>query len=333
MRLRSKPLVSVVTPVYNGEKYLVECIESVLSQTYENWEYIIVNNCSTDRTLEIASEFANRDARIKIHNNETFFKIIPNWNHAMRQISPDSKYCKLIHADDLLFPECIEKMVKVAEEKQSAAMVGAYRLNGDHVDCVGFPYPDTSAPGRDICRLTLKRKISIFGSPTTLLLRSEIIRERNPFYDESVLHADKEVCFDILRNYDFGFVHQILTYTRLHDESQSSTFAERLDTSILENFGLLLKYGRHYYDDDEFVEIYRESEKRYYRFLSRKLMALRKKEFWKYHINGLNNMGYKISFRKLFVGTVSELVHMLLNLQITVERIQKFIEKKKRKSF
>jgi glycosyltransferase involved in cell wall biosynthesis len=48
------PLVSILTPVYNGEKYLAECIRSVLAQTYQNWEYTIVNNCSTDKTLEIA---------------------------------------------------------------------------------------------------------------------------------------------------------------------------------------------------------------------------------------------------------------------------------------
>ena len=60
------PLVSVVTPVHNGEAFLRECIESVLAQTYSHWEYIIVDNCSTDRTLEIASEYAIKDTRIKI---------------------------------------------------------------------------------------------------------------------------------------------------------------------------------------------------------------------------------------------------------------------------
>src|SRR4030095_4995561 len=65
----ASPLVSVVTPVYNGERYLAECIESVLAQTYQNWEYIIVNNCSTDRTREIGESYGRKDERIRIHNN------------------------------------------------------------------------------------------------------------------------------------------------------------------------------------------------------------------------------------------------------------------------
>jgi len=60
MNFHEPPLVSIVTPVYNGEPYLAECIESVLAQTYPNWEYIIQNNCSTDRTLEIASEYGKK---------------------------------------------------------------------------------------------------------------------------------------------------------------------------------------------------------------------------------------------------------------------------------
>ena len=56
------PQVSVVTPVYNGGEYLAQCIESVISQSYGNWEYIIVDNCSTDNSLDIANTYAERVA-------------------------------------------------------------------------------------------------------------------------------------------------------------------------------------------------------------------------------------------------------------------------------
>src|SRR5262245_9335007 len=114
-RLQMQPPVSVLTPVYNGENYLAECIESVLAQSYQNWEYIIVNNCSTDRSLEIAQSYAQKDARICIRNNRTLVGVSENHNIAVGQISPASKYCKVVHADDWLFPECIMEMVKVAE--------------------------------------------------------------------------------------------------------------------------------------------------------------------------------------------------------------------------
>ena len=92
--LTSQPLVNVVTPVYNGEKFLSECIESVLAQTYQNWEYIIVNNCSTDNTSKIAEDYAGKDSRIHVHNNKKFLPIVQNFNNALRKISKDSKYCK-----------------------------------------------------------------------------------------------------------------------------------------------------------------------------------------------------------------------------------------------
>ena len=96
MKNNSSPLVSVVTPVYNGEKYLDECIRSVRSQTYQNWEYTILNNCSTDRSLEIAERHASEDERIRIVNTDELLPLMKNHNYALRQISPDSKYCKVV---------------------------------------------------------------------------------------------------------------------------------------------------------------------------------------------------------------------------------------------
>src|SRR5579862_9162513 len=93
------PYVSVLTPAYNEEKYLAQCIESVLNQKYQNFEYIIVNNCSTDSTLEIAKHYEKRDKRIKVISNQVFLTQAQNFNFALQQISPDSKYCKMVQGD------------------------------------------------------------------------------------------------------------------------------------------------------------------------------------------------------------------------------------------
>ena len=163
-----QPLVSIVTPVYNTEKYLAQCIESVLAQTYANWEYVIVNNCSTDRSADIAQHYARQDSRIRICHNEQFLTQLQNCNHAFRQISPESKYCKAVHADDWLFPECVSRMVEVAEANPSVGIVGSYRLEETRVDLDGLPFPNIVVSGRDICRLTLLGKLYVFGSPTSL---------------------------------------------------------------------------------------------------------------------------------------------------------------------
>ncbi|MCG7850986.1 MAG: glycosyltransferase family 2 protein, partial [Methanosarcinaceae archaeon] len=86
----SQPLVSVVTPVYNGEHYLKECIESILAQTYENWEYIILNNASQDGSRRIAQAFAEKDPRIRLHDNEDVLPMVRNWNRAIEYISDQS---------------------------------------------------------------------------------------------------------------------------------------------------------------------------------------------------------------------------------------------------
>jgi len=79
------PVVSVITPVYNGERYLEECIRSVLSQTYGDWEYLIYDNCSTDRSGEISRSFASRDPRIRVECSPRFLDIWSNHNHRCEQ--------------------------------------------------------------------------------------------------------------------------------------------------------------------------------------------------------------------------------------------------------
>ena len=254
MTSRREPLVSVVTPVYNGGNYLRECIESVLAQTYTNWEYTIVNNCSTDRTLDIAREYAAKDSRIRIHSNEVFVRVNENHNISFREIAPQSKYCKVVAADDWLFPECIEKMVDLAETHPSVVIVGAYGLYGGpsaEVAWVGLPYPSTVVPGgRDACRLRLLKGLYVFGTPTSVLYRSDIVRSRHAFFNESNLHADSEACFEFLGDHDFGFVHQILTFRRMQ-EGSLTTFSKRVNTYLPGILYELVKYGSKYLSDVE----------------------------------------------------------------------------------
>ena len=324
MDSQMQPLVSIVTPVYNGAPYLAECIDSVLAQTYQNWEYVIVNNCSTDRSLEIAQQYARRDARIRVCTNDRFLNQMQNWNHTLRQISSESKYCKVIHADDWLFPECLARMVQVAEAHPSIGIVSAYRLEEDRVDLDGLPYPSTFASGRKIGRASLLSNLSVFGSPTSLLVRSDIIRGRESFYNESILHADTDVCLDILQDYDFGFVHQVLTFTRRYNESLTSIMY-RFDTRYLAKFTCWVRYGPVYLTQEEYEAHLEVKLEDYYRFLAKKIFELAGREYWQFHRNELKKLGYPLRAPRLIKALFLE----LLDFRQAVRSMRYAMRKKK----
>lgn len=302
------PFVSIVTPVYNGEAFLDECIQSVLSQTYQAWEYIILNNCSTDRTLEIAEKYADRDSRIRIFSNRTLLPIMKNWNQALRHTSPESKYCKIVHADDWLFPECVERMVAAAEAHPSAGLVGSYCLWGDRVVSDGLPVAETFFPGRTIGRLTLLNRICCFWSPSALLIRSDLIRRRDKFYNEAYLHADDEVLYEILRESDFAFVHQVMSFIRTHADSVTSREAAPNNTIMLANLDLLTRYGPVYLEPDEHQVHIDKTIHRYYGFLVRSFFDLREKEFWDFQSNTFKKIGYRLKISKLAYKVIGAMV-------------------------
>ena len=83
----NSPLVSVVTPVYNGEAFIAQCLQSVLDQTYANWELVVVDNCSSDKTPQIIAEFAAKDERVKIFTNPHTVGALENHNIAVGHVA------------------------------------------------------------------------------------------------------------------------------------------------------------------------------------------------------------------------------------------------------
>lgn len=308
MNMTQDPLVSVVTPVYNGERFLRQCIESVLAQTYANWDFAIVNNHSTDRTLEIAREYAAKDSRIHVIDNEKHVRVIENHNIAARQISSTSKYCKFVAADDWLYPECLAEMVHLAEAHPSVAIVGAYGLFGSRVTYNGLPYPSTVVPGKELCRRYMLGEFDliVFGVPTSLLYRSDIVRSRHAFYNEDNLHADSEVCFEFLENHDFGFVHQVLVYHRERPGSLTAGSRE-MNTYLPGSLNELIRFGPIYLADDELAALLREKLNNYYWYLSKQVFKSRGDDFWRYHRAKLAKLGYPLSGSRLLCQAILEL--------------------------
>jgi len=315
----SQPLVSIVTPVYNGADHLDESIASILAQTYQNWDYTIVNNCSTDATAELARSYAAEDSRIRVLDNEKFLRVIANQNVALRQISPASKYCKIVFADDWIFPECLERMVAVAEEKPSVGVVGAYGLRGRQVMWAGLPYPSRLISGREVCRKLFLEDLYVFGTPHSVLFRSDLVRSHDPFYNESNLHADSEACCALLKNCDFGFVHQVLTFTRPRPGSLSE-FTNEVNTLIVGRLHDLVTHGPDYLTPEELKICLDRKLSEYYNFLARCVVRGRDMKFWDYHKRKLNDAGVGFDRARLARATLAELGSALLNPKDTIER-------------
>ncbi len=308
----SHPFVSVVTPFYNTEPFLAECIESVLGQSYKNWEYILVNNCSTDRSMEIAQKYSRFDSRIRIINNERLLSQPQNYNHGLRQISPESRYCKIVQADDWIFPECITEMVRLAEANRTVGIVGAYWLWGTDPEGGGLSYPSTFMSGADICRWQLLNHPDkyVFGTATSILIRSDLIRNRDPFYDETSIYEDLEVCYELLRNCDFGFVHQILTFTRVDNES-ISTGIRHWSPWLLHAILALRKYGPQYLDAAEYTQRLQTLTYRYYKILANWFVYRNDKRFWDYHNEGMRSAGHSLDRTRLTKYVLVELMDLL----------------------
>jgi glycosyltransferase involved in cell wall biosynthesis len=300
--LESAPLVSVVTPFYNTREFLIECIESVLCQTYQNWEYILVDNCSTDGSSKIAAQYASRfPEKIRLIRTESFLSQVQNFNFALSCISSGSKYCKMVLADDWLFPDCVRSMVEVAEAHSAVGIVGAYQLDGDYVQLDGLPYPSPEVPGRQACRLYFLSNRYLFGTPSSLLLRSELIRTRDPFYDERLApFEDAHACFDLLRTWNFGFVHQVLTRSRRDNESVISRIRP-FSFLLLSRLAFVVRHGRDYLCQEEYDRCLRDAERQYFLYLGKCAHKLRRmsREFWEFHRNGLAPINYSLDWRLL----------------------------------
>src|SRR5260221_712293 len=244
-------LVSVVTPFYNTASYLAECIESVIAQTHQNFEYLLVNNKSTDGSREIASSYAARDARIRLIDNEAFLPQVENYNGALSQISPDAKYVKIVQADDRIMPDCLRLMVEVAERDPRIGLVSSLYKMGHETSGEDFPFRTWRVPGRELCRHMLLFHRFFFGSPTNVLYRADVVRSRRPFYTLGRLHEDTEAAYEILLENDFGFVHEILSFMRTDNESVTSA-ARRFNTDPLDYVITLERYGPRVLTESEF---------------------------------------------------------------------------------
>jgi glycosyltransferase involved in cell wall biosynthesis len=118
----NKPLISVVMPVYNAGKFLPEAIESILSQTVEDFEFIIVDDASTDNSWEIIQDNADKDNRIRAFRNEKNLGVSATTNFAINKTQ--AKYIARMDADDVSFSDRLEKQLEYLKQNNKVVAVG-----------------------------------------------------------------------------------------------------------------------------------------------------------------------------------------------------------------
>lgn len=180
--LKQNPIVSVIIPCYNAEKYGESAVRSIMSQTYKNLEIIVTDDCSTDGTFAILEKLASEDSRIRLYKNEKNLKIVKTLNNMI--LLAKGKYIARMDADDISLPERIEKQVKFLEENPDIAFCGT---NAVIIDENGRKIGKSCHP------LTCKeirfflQFYSTFFHPA-IMIRSGVYKEN--LYDEDFLYAE-----------------------------------------------------------------------------------------------------------------------------------------------
>jgi glycosyltransferase involved in cell wall biosynthesis len=314
------PLVSVLTPVYNGERYLAECIESVLAQSFVDWEYIILDNSSTDRTGTIAKHYGSLDTRIKVFRNDHLLPMIANFNRAATLVAPETKYLHFLCADDLLFPDCLSRMVEVAEADPSVVLVGSYKICGDRPVCDGPPFPHRVMNGRDVCREFFQGRLDLLGSQTNHLIRKQD-RQRELF-DVSFVHADTELWVRLLKDGAcLGFVHQVLTFSRIHGEAASER-AHVLGSGDIETLAILMKHGAAFLSGREHREMLREKRNQLIRARVRSFAKAWDRRPWEYQAQRSREFGIRFGLLETVKAGLLEATAGALSPLETARRVR-----------
>lgn len=308
----SQPLVSVVTPFYNTAPYLAECIESVLAQRDARVEYVLLDNASTDGSDSIAAGYAARDSRVRLLRNEQLLPQVANYNRAIAQCSPEARYVKVVEADNWLYPDCLAQMIALAEAHPAVGLVSSYNTTETRVRMTGLPLKTRVMRGADVFAATFERHLYLFGAPTTVLMRADLVRARQPFYDESLSTAeDLSACWDLLAGSDFGFVHQVLCFVRTENESILSKI-RGFDAQELDRWLVVKRHARQFIPPAQLDKFVATAQRHYYRAIARGALHAERHGLLAFHRERLAREGLALDVQHLRLALLREGARLLL---------------------
>ena len=221
------PEISIIMAVYNGEDYLKETIDSIINQTFKNWELVIINDCSTDSTKDILNEYALRDERINVHTNEVNLKLPTSLNKAISLSR--GKYIARMDADDICLTERFDKQYNFMENNKDIALSSCRFLtlkNG--------AYASGGCGGR--CDFEALQAMLLVTNPILhpgVIAKAEVMKKLN--YDTTLTCTeDLELWTRMaMNNLKIQILPEYLLIYRLHDKQITSTTLERQHSEVM----------------------------------------------------------------------------------------------------
>lgn len=240
-----EPLVSIVLPVYNGEEYLRQSIDSVIAQTYQNWELLILDDCSTDASPEIAKAYCQSDPRIRYYRNEHNLRLPGNLNRGFSLAK--GEYLTWTSDDNKYRPTAIEKLVRALQTHPNA-----------HLAFASCQIIDEEDRPIEFIMVNERSKKRIIGTDTVgaCFLYTRKAYETVGDYDAGcVLVEDYDYWQRIFHHFDTVAIEEILYDYRFHSGALTSTMkkeehAKTLEKVLLKNragFGRQDVEGNYYY--------------------------------------------------------------------------------------
>jgi glycosyltransferase involved in cell wall biosynthesis len=220
------PTVSVCIPVYNGGAFIDETIRSVLAQTYEDFELVVVDDVSTDDSLERLERHAAADPRVRVVAADEHVSAVENFRRATALCT--GRYLKLLCHDDTLATACLAQQVAALEANPSAAIVASRRAIVDETGRVllrrhGLSRMRGLIPGGKAIAECIRGGTNLIGEPSAVLVRAETLERTGSWSDTWPYVTDLELWFRLLNDGDLVALADTLATFRVHTTGWSAT--------------------------------------------------------------------------------------------------------------
>jgi glycosyltransferase involved in cell wall biosynthesis len=217
------PKLSICIPVYNGADFIRESIDSVLSQDFQDFELVLVDNQSTDDTLSIIRSY--EDDRIKTFINDSNIGMVPNWNKTLEYAL--GEYIKVLPADDFIYPGCLAKQVRILDEdKEKRISLVSGRRNiidekGKLILNRGFTKREKQINGFKAIHKNVRSGGNIIGEGGAVMFRKEILKRTGVFRSDIFYVLDIDLWYRILLYGDLYALSDTVSSFRVSKRSES----------------------------------------------------------------------------------------------------------------